>query len=395
MPWRRLVREVGAAVERLALRGHEDGQRPATVAGHGLDGVHVDPVDVGPLLAVDLHVDEQSVHQVRGVVVLEGLVGHDVAPVAGRVADGDQHRPVLLAGPGEGLVAPRVPVDRVVGVLAQVRAGLGSEAVGHAAHRTDGAGGRPAQSAAKWAYSAVDLGAPVGALGVGHGPILAFGGSSTAGSSCRATAVRKNPAPGSWSPCALDGQCHRVRLAVLDRHISDVPQETGEGEVLAPELPTHRLGDRRPEVAVGDQLSLGGARVQPGPAGVAASRTTRPTGSRRRWNSSPVTCGRSASPTGPAPSASPSPPRARRSGGPLLGSPLGPDGGQPARPSVLGLFVAHGWAPRRSAPDPTEPRRLRSPACRSISTDGSRSSPAPRRASGGPSPPPSRRRGRR
>ena len=145
----RLVREVGAAVERLALGGHEDGQRPAPVAGHGLHGVHVDPVDVGPLLAVDLHVDEQTVHQVRGVVVLEGLVGHDVAPVAGRVPDGDQHRPVLLTGPGEGLVPPRVPVDRVVGVLAQVRAGLGSEAVGHAAHRTDGAGGRPAQSAAK------------------------------------------------------------------------------------------------------------------------------------------------------------------------------------------------------------------------------------------------------
>ena len=144
-----LVREVGPAVERLALGGHEDGERPPTVAGHGLHGVHVDPVDIGPLLAVDLHVDEQPVHQVRGVVVLEGLVGHDVAPVAGRVPDGDQHRPVLVTGPGEGLVPPRVPVDRVVGVLAQVRAGLVSEAVGHAAHRTDGAGGRPAQSDAK------------------------------------------------------------------------------------------------------------------------------------------------------------------------------------------------------------------------------------------------------
>ena len=33
------------------------------------------------------------------------------------------------AGPGERLLAPRVPVDRVVGVLAQVRAGLVGEAV--------------------------------------------------------------------------------------------------------------------------------------------------------------------------------------------------------------------------------------------------------------------------
>ncbi len=54
---------------------------------------------------------------------------HDVAPVARRVADRQQHRPVLGARPGERLLAPRVPVHRVVGVLAQVEAGLAREAV--------------------------------------------------------------------------------------------------------------------------------------------------------------------------------------------------------------------------------------------------------------------------
>ena len=50
----RLGREVGAGVERHAVGREEGVQRPAAVAGHGLHGVHVDGVDVGALLAVDL-----------------------------------------------------------------------------------------------------------------------------------------------------------------------------------------------------------------------------------------------------------------------------------------------------------------------------------------------------
>jgi hypothetical protein len=63
--------EIGAAVERLAGRRHEHGHRPAALPGHRLGGLHVDRVDVGPLLAVHLDVDEQLVHQARGAVVLE------------------------------------------------------------------------------------------------------------------------------------------------------------------------------------------------------------------------------------------------------------------------------------------------------------------------------------
>jgi len=48
-----------------------------------LDRAHVDLVDVGPLLAVDLDVDEELVHEARRRLVLERLVGHHVAPVAG------------------------------------------------------------------------------------------------------------------------------------------------------------------------------------------------------------------------------------------------------------------------------------------------------------------------
>ena len=122
-------REVRAAVERAAVGREEHGHRPAALAGERLHRVHVDGVDVGPLLAVDLHVHEQPVHRRGDVGVLERLVRHHVAPVARRVADRQQDRLVLGRGPGQRLLAPRVPVDRVVGVLAQVRAGLVREAV--------------------------------------------------------------------------------------------------------------------------------------------------------------------------------------------------------------------------------------------------------------------------
>jgi hypothetical protein len=97
--------------------GEEHRHRPAPASGHRLHGIHVDRVDVGALLTVDLDVDEQRVHLRRDLVVLEALVGHDVAPVAGRVADRQQDRHVALLGGGERLGAPRVPVDRVVAVL--------------------------------------------------------------------------------------------------------------------------------------------------------------------------------------------------------------------------------------------------------------------------------------
>ena len=120
-----LGREVGAAVVGHARWGEEGGQRPAPVAGHRLHGAHVDRVDIGPLLAVHLDVDEGSVHELCRLVVLEGLALHDVAPVACGVADRQEDGAVLLAGQCQGFVAPGVPVDGVVRVLEEVGAGLG------------------------------------------------------------------------------------------------------------------------------------------------------------------------------------------------------------------------------------------------------------------------------
>src|SRR6266511_1102419 len=106
-------------------------------------------VDVRALLAVHLDADEPLVHQRRGLLILERLVRHHVAPVAGGVPHGQQHRhvapPRLLERPG----GPRPPVDRVVGVLEQVGRGGVGQPVRHtyilarSGDRYDPTGGSP------------------------------------------------------------------------------------------------------------------------------------------------------------------------------------------------------------------------------------------------------------
>ncbi len=117
----RLVGEVGAGEERVGVVVEHARHRPAAVAGHRRGGVHVDGVHVRPLLAVDLDADEVLVEVGRGRLVLEGLVGHHVAPVAGGVPDAEQHRDVAPPGLLERGRLPLPPVDRVVGVLEEVR----------------------------------------------------------------------------------------------------------------------------------------------------------------------------------------------------------------------------------------------------------------------------------
>ena len=104
----------------------------------------VDLVDVGPLLAIDLDVDEVLVHRRGDVRILERFVRHHVAPVARGVADREQDRLALRARARERLLAPRIPVDRVVRVLQQVGARFAREAVRHADSRSS------ADAAAFW-----------------------------------------------------------------------------------------------------------------------------------------------------------------------------------------------------------------------------------------------------
>jgi hypothetical protein len=47
-----------------------------------------------------------------------------MAPVAGGVADAEKDRLIFLPGLLKGLLSPRVPVNRVVGVLQEIRTAL-------------------------------------------------------------------------------------------------------------------------------------------------------------------------------------------------------------------------------------------------------------------------------
>ena len=88
-----LLREIGAAEERRPLGREEHRQRPPAAAPREerVRGL-VDLVEIGPLLAIDLDVDEIGVHRRGDRRILERFVRHHVAPVARRVADRQQDR---------------------------------------------------------------------------------------------------------------------------------------------------------------------------------------------------------------------------------------------------------------------------------------------------------------
>ena len=123
-------REVGPAVERLPVGREEDRHRPPPSTGEHLDGLHVDVIHVGSLLAIHLDAHEVLVHDARDPGVLERLPLHDVAPVTGGVADGEKYGFVLGPGTGERFLAPGVPVDGVVSVLEEIGARLVDQPVG-------------------------------------------------------------------------------------------------------------------------------------------------------------------------------------------------------------------------------------------------------------------------
>jgi hypothetical protein len=54
-----------------------------------------------------------------------------VTPVTGGVADAQKDRFVLAPRSFKGLIAPRIPLDWIVGVLQQIRAGFVYEMVRH------------------------------------------------------------------------------------------------------------------------------------------------------------------------------------------------------------------------------------------------------------------------
>ena len=128
----RSLREIRSPEEGRLVRRQEHRQRPAAapLRQHRVRRL-IDLIEIGPFLAVDLDVDEQVVHQRRDALVLERFVRHDVAPMAGGIADREKNRLVLAPGTCERLIAPWIPVDRITRVLKQVRARLPCQSIRH------------------------------------------------------------------------------------------------------------------------------------------------------------------------------------------------------------------------------------------------------------------------
>jgi hypothetical protein len=131
-----LRRKIRAAEKRFQVGREPHAHRPAAAPGHGLHVGHVNAVHVGPFLAVDFDGDEMRVQQRGDLRVLERLVRHHVTPVAGRVTDGEEDGFLLRARPGEGLLAPREPIDRIVRVLAEVGRLFLRETIGHGSKKS-------------------------------------------------------------------------------------------------------------------------------------------------------------------------------------------------------------------------------------------------------------------
>src|ERR1700690_772392 len=70
------------------------------------------------------------VEKAGNLFALERLTFHDMAPMAGGVADAQKNRLVFRPRPGKGLVAPGKPVDRIAGVLEQIGRFLAGQTVG-------------------------------------------------------------------------------------------------------------------------------------------------------------------------------------------------------------------------------------------------------------------------
>ncbi len=250
----RLGRKIRAAPERGAVGGDEHGQRPAALLAQCVQRRHVEMVDVRPLLAVHLDVDEPLVHQRGGLRVLERLVGHDVAPVAGGVADRQQDRFFLRSRLLQRRRAPRTPVHRIVRVLQQIRRGLVTEQVRGLGH----------------GVALLRCRADIGRHGRRHHLCGRLGG--------RAGGDRGDAAERAGQPYGV-GRAVRPRSAAAPRLVPPAARRAGRrtrpghGGVAARTRKLHRRGcrgalsARRPGGADGRRRCAGGARREAGRAG--------------------------------------------------------------------------------------------------------------------------------
>src|SRR5690242_4987406 len=116
-------REVRSTEKGLAVRQQKAGKRPASLAGNGADGGLIARIDVGALVAINLHGDKMLVDDFGNFDVFVAFAVNDVTPVAPHRADVEEDGFVFRFGALEGVIAPFMPVNGLMRCGAQVRTG--------------------------------------------------------------------------------------------------------------------------------------------------------------------------------------------------------------------------------------------------------------------------------
>jgi hypothetical protein len=95
-----------------------------------LDRFHVYAVQIGSFLPVDLDVDKVFIHQIGNFFILEGFVSHYMTPMAGGISNAQQDRLIFVFCPRQSFRPPRVPLNRIVGMLEEVGTGFPGKFIG-------------------------------------------------------------------------------------------------------------------------------------------------------------------------------------------------------------------------------------------------------------------------
>ena len=128
---------ISPAEKGLQLGRQEDRHRPTAAARRRLDVGHVRAVHVRPLFPVQLDGNKMPVQDFSNGGVGKRFALHDVAPVAGVVADGKEDGLVFAPRLFECLLTPGEPIHGVRRVKEQIRTFFADQAVRRVRRLTD------------------------------------------------------------------------------------------------------------------------------------------------------------------------------------------------------------------------------------------------------------------
>src|SRR5688572_9748153 len=117
-------REISTAIKWFSLRGKKNIQWPSAAAGHGLYRIHINMIEVRPLFPVYFNIDEMLIHDRSRGLVFKTFPLHNMAPMASRIANTYQDGFIIFFRFVQCLISPGIPVNRIMGMLQQVRTGL-------------------------------------------------------------------------------------------------------------------------------------------------------------------------------------------------------------------------------------------------------------------------------